>query len=294
MTATLTGRAATIRWLRAGYIPEHVVLAAVPAIAGALVATAIHGGPALALACTLAAVLDEIGGRYVNYHQDLVSGVDGDPAHLPPDHPARSGYPDLEAMHRVGIALLVGFGVLATLISAQVHPALGLLGPLLAGLTYAYAGGGVRWGHRGLAEIGRFIATGLMATGTAIALDHTVEPAFVAVGVQYGALAVAGMTIQNIRDRTVDRRGGKRTVPAAGGARAGRALLAGATVTSAIAALAVGAWIGVPAAAGTGLAALTLNLAPDLGRRHPWGWYVHPRLTVAVYLITVSGLVVGA
>ncbi len=112
----------TVWWARAGYIPEHVLLAVIPALSGSLVVERrVHGAATIA-AAAVAAACNEIGGRYINYGQDLRSGVDGDAHHLPAGHPLNRGYPPIPQMYTAGAVLLVAFALVVTVLGYQIKP----------------------------------------------------------------------------------------------------------------------------------------------------------------------------
>jgi 1,4-dihydroxy-2-naphthoate octaprenyltransferase len=296
--ATLTRSDRAAAWLRSGYIPHHPAFVTVPVVvATALAERAGEANLARAAASAVAGMAFEVGGRFINYHQDLSTGVDDTDA-LPRTHPLVTQTPSVRAMAIAGWTLLVLSGVLYSVLGALISPVLIAIGPVVVLGTHHYAGGR-RYGHRTLGEVGRFVAIAQMTYGNYFLQTESISASSVVCSFALGSFAVAGMSIQNDRDRETDARAGKTTLAVRLGARGTRRLIATLLTLPylllvPIALLEETGWVA--------LALLSLPWAVWIVRtvtrpgRDDWQWYLHPRFTlpgmIAYGLLLSVGLLV--
>lgn len=274
-------------WLRAVYFPHHPVLATMPVLGAWAVAT--HEGPTrshLLLPCMVASILLEIGGRLINYHQDAGSSVDA-ARFLPADHPLRTGMPPPRHIFLAGCGVLGIFGVLAAAIGWTLAPWGPFLSPPIVFLMFNYAGGPGRLGHRSMGELLRFLAFGTASLATYVILTHKFTATAALLSVAHGCLAVAGMTVQNYRDRNTDREAGKITIAVRLGEGTRAFLISmialpyGLLVPMAL--LVGSAWVLCPLVSLPWAARIPRLLAPEVD------FYAHPRRTIPV-LVAYGGL----
>ena len=204
--------------------PRTLVAAVVPVAVGS--ALAFHDGafrPVLAFLALLGALAIQIGTNLANDVYDFIRGADT-ADRLGPARVSQQGLLEPKAVRAAafgcfGVAIAVG----AWLVCAGGWPIL-LIGisSVLAG--YAYTGGPYPLAYLGLGELFVFVFFGGVAVGGTYFLQAgslNVTTALAAVPV--GALGVALLAVNNVRDRATDARAGKRTLVVRLGTRFGRA-----------------------------------------------------------------------
>ncbi len=199
-------------WLLAAR-PKTLPAAVAPVVVGSAIAFHEGGFHALAaLMALLTALLLQIAANFANDALDFKRGADT-VERLGPTRVTSAGL----LTHR---AVLVATGIalaLATLTGLYLvlrggWPLL-LLGIAAIVCAVAYTGGPFPLGYLGLGEIFVFLFFGLAAvTGTAYAQTLELTPLSLAASVPIGALAVAILVVNNLRDLPTDAASGKRTV----------------------------------------------------------------------------------
>jgi 1,4-dihydroxy-2-naphthoate octaprenyltransferase len=215
---------------------------------------ALAGRALLALVVALAL---QVGVNYANDYSDGIRGTDD--ARVGPVRLVGQG---LAAPRQVRLAAVASFGVaaLAGLVLVLLTQAWWLVLVGLAAIVAAwfYTGGPRPYGYAGLGELFVFVFFGLVAVvGSAYVQTLTVTWLAVAGGVACGALSVAILLANNLRDIPTDSVAGKRTLAVRLGDRGTRTayLVAVAVPYAVVLVLAVG---GLPAAL---LALVSLPLA---------------------------------
>jgi len=219
--------------------------------------------PALTALC--AALLIQIGTNFANDAFDFEQGADTQ-ERAGPLRAAQAGLLSPAALRAATFAAFAAAALIGLyLIACGGWPiaALGLLG-LLAG--YAYTGGPVPLGYRGLGDPLVFLFFGVFAVwGTHRVQTLGPSDLALAASVPIGLLATALIAVNNLRDIATDRSANKRTLAVRLGPRGARCyyalLLAGSYL-----ALPGLWWLGAPAACAW-LPLLTAPLAWRLGRR---------------------------
>lgn len=178
--------------------------------------------PLPAIAALVGALLIQIGANLSNDYLDYVKGVDV-AERTGPRRVAQSG---LIALPRLRLGIAVTFALAAMvglyLIFAGGWPVLIIgLASLLSAL--AYTGGPWPVGYHGLGDLFVFLFFGLAAVcGTYYVQALSISPVAVAAALPVGALTVAILVINNLRDIETDRKTGKRTLAVILGAEATR------------------------------------------------------------------------
>ena len=165
-----------------------------------------------ALAALAGALLIQIGANLANDYYDFVRGTDSE-GRKGPVRVAQSGLIPLPQL-RLAIALIFGLAALVGLYLVWVGgwPIL-VLGLASIASALAYTAGPYPLGYHGLGDLFVFLFFGLGAVGgtyyvQALALTSRVGVAAVPVG----ALTVAILVVNNLRDIDTDRQGNKRTL----------------------------------------------------------------------------------
>jgi 1,4-dihydroxy-2-naphthoate octaprenyltransferase len=168
--------------------------------------------PLLALAAAVDALLLQIGANLANDYQDCVSGADT-AERLGPTRVAASGIIPLDRL-RIGIGVTFAMAALVGLYLVLVSgwPIL-IVGVAAILSALAYTGGPYPLGYHGLGELFVFIFFGLVAVcGTYYVQALTLAPIVVMAAVPVGALTVAILVVNNLRDIRTDARTGKLTL----------------------------------------------------------------------------------
>jgi 1,4-dihydroxy-2-naphthoate octaprenyltransferase len=234
-------------WL-AAIRPRTLSAAIVPVTVGTAVAA--RNGAARAgvtVVVLTAALLLQIGTNLVNDWGDTRRGADG-PDRLGPPRAVQSGWlTSNQVLAGAAIALaaacLLGLGLVAR--GGWPIAAIGI-GGLVAAV--AYTAGPVPLAYHGFGEAVVFLFFGPLAVcGTELVNANRVSGDAMLAAVPVGALAVAILLVNNVRDVDGDRRAGKRTLVVRLGRRAGRSAYAGTVALAFLVATALAAWLGRPA-----------------------------------------------
>lgn len=199
-------------WIH-GARPKTLPAAIAPVVVGTAIAYFEKGAnPVIALLALVVALAFQVGVNYSNDYSDGIKGTDAD---------------------RVGPVRLVGQGLAtpaavkkAALISYAVGAIAGLLIVALSGLwilipagvaciaaAWFYTGGKNPYGYLGFGEVFVFIFFGLVAVvGTSFAQTGNYTELSLLGGVGCGALSVAILVTNNLRDRTKDMAANKKTL----------------------------------------------------------------------------------
>jgi 1,4-dihydroxy-2-naphthoate polyprenyltransferase len=253
-------------WLEAAR-PRTLSAAVAPVLVGTAAAerfSAWRAGAALVVALAV-----QVAVNYANDYFDGVRGVDA------PDRvgPRRAVAAGLVAPARMRAATLVALGVagLAGLaLAAATTWWLLLVGAVCFLAALGYSGGPRPYASAGLGEVMVFVFFGLVATaGTQFVLDEALAAVSLAAGVPVGALAVAILVANNLRDLDTDRRAGKATLAVRLGEVRTRALYSG---------LVLGAF----------------GLLPPVVLAHGSGWPLLALLAAPLAVPPVRGVLAGA
>ncbi len=197
------------------------------AVAPVLVGTSLAArdevfSPLPALAALLGSLLIQIGANLANDYLDYVKGVDI-PGRLGPKRVAQSGLIALSGL-RIGTA---GTFALAALAGAYLTYVAGWpilvvgFASLLSAL--AYTGGPFPIGYHGLGDLFVFLFFGLAGVcGTYYVQALSINAKVLAAAIPVGALTVAILVVNNLRDINTDQETGKRTLAVMIGAMATR------------------------------------------------------------------------
>jgi len=193
--------------------PKTLAAAVAPVIAGT--AVAVHEGGEhwpMATLVMITALLLQIAANFANDAFDFRSGVDT-PERLGPVRITSSGLVSADVVIKVTV------GVLALAIVTGLPLAIRGGWPILAlGIAaivcaVAYTGGPLPLAHLGLGEVFVMLFFGFAAVaGTAYVQTGELTPLALATSIPVGALAVAILVINNLRDIGADRAAGKLTV----------------------------------------------------------------------------------
>ncbi len=210
-----------------------------------------------AVAAFVGAVLLQIVSNFANDIFDALRGADG-PARLGPTRAVSSGAVTPRAM-RMAMVFVLLLSLLPSAFLAQERGAefawIGVLGAIAAVL---YTGGPRPLAYLGLGDFFVFVCFGPLATaGTYAAILGEWRMAPAVIGVVPGALAVALLATNNLRDIEQDRAVGKRTLAVRLGARCTRLEILVCWVVAAM--LPLAAWLLADAPGGV-LAGTTISL----------------------------------
>lgn len=214
-------------------------------------------GPATA--ALVGALLIQIGTNLANDYFDFKKGADT-AERLGPARATQSGWLRPEAVIRgatVCFALAMAVGVYLVGVGGWPVVVIGLAS-VAAG--YAYTGGPYPLGYNGLGDVFVFVFFGLIAvSGTYFVQALTFVPSTWVSGAAVGALGVALLAVNNLRDAPTDAKAGKKTLVVRFGPSFGKGeYVAALAVAYAVPAL---LWAVGAASAYAGLAYLSLPLA---------------------------------
>ena len=197
------------------------------AVAPVLVGTSLAArdglfSPLPALAALLGSLLIQIGANLANDYLDYVNSVDV-PGRIGPRRVAQSGLISLRSL-RIGTAATFA---LAALLGAYLTYIAGwpilLLGVASLLSALAYTGGPFPIGYHGLGDLFVFLFFGLAGVcGTYYVQALSINTTVLVAAIPVGALTVAILVVNNLRDIRTDRQTGKRTLAVMIGAKATR------------------------------------------------------------------------
>jgi 1,4-dihydroxy-2-naphthoate octaprenyltransferase len=203
-----------------------------------------------ALALVVALAL-QVAVNYANDYFDGVKGVDTE-ARVGPRRAVATGLITPQHM-KVAVAVAMAVGAVAGLaLAALAGWELLLIGALALLATLGYSGGPKPYASAGLGEVMVFVFFGLVATvGSAYVQDERLAVLPVVASLPVGALAVALLVVNNLRDIPTDREVGKVTLAVRLGEQGTRRLylwLIAAAFASlaALAVLAGSPWLALP------------------------------------------------
>lgn len=203
--------------------PPTLLLALVPVGLGTAVA-AVHGGTRwdAALAALIGAMLLQIAANVANDVFDFRKGADTE-HRLGPPRAAAGGLlspAELFAGLAVVLASALAVGVYLGFIAGWPMLVLGLAAMASA---VAYTAGPFPLGYHGLGDVFVFVFFGIAAVvGTTYVQTQTIEPLSILLSLPVGALAMAVLNVNNVRDLATDREAGKLTLAVRLGPRAAR------------------------------------------------------------------------
>lgn len=246
--------------------PRTLVAAVVPVAVGSALASA-QGRfvPATALACLLGAVLIQIGTNLANDYFDYRRGADT-AQRLGPARATQRGWLAPPVVLAAALGAFAGAGVVGLYLVAVAGAPLAAIGVVSVLAGYAYTGGPYPLGYHGLGDVFVLVFFGLVAVGgTFFAQAGVVSLPSLVAGLPVGALGVALLAVNNVRDERTDRAAGKRTLVVRFGARFGRAEYVAMVLVAAVVPVALWvaglatAWVLLPLAS-LGLAVSPLRL----------------------------------
>ena len=286
---------ATLNQWIAGARPRTLPAAVAPVAVGTGASYLLPRGANLgyALLALLVAALLQIGVNYANDYSDGIRGTDEDrvgPVRLVGQRLATPSNVKLAAFIAFFWAAFCGFALIT--LSSTWWLLLGGVASIWA--AWKYTGGDKPYGYMGLGELFVFIFFGLVATlGTTYTQAKELNLASIAGAIGVGALAVAILLVNNLRDIPGDTVSGKRTLAVRIGDKATRTLFVAMYAVAAVVVvlIAIGhpyaalGFVGllpailpvrtvlsgkkgrdlVPALAGAGLTSLAYGLALGLG-----------------------------
>jgi 1,4-dihydroxy-2-naphthoate octaprenyltransferase len=209
-------------WLMAAR-PKTLPASVAPVLVGIALAQA-DGVLSLlpAMAALVAALLIQIGTNMANDYFDYVKGKDV-PGRVGPPRVAQGG---LIRLHQLQLGIAIVFIAAAAvglyLVIVGGWPIL-LIGIASIVSALAYTGGPHPLGYRGLGDLFVFLFFGLAAvSGTYYVQALAIGPTILVAAVPVGALTVAILVVNNLRDIETDGQTGKRTLAVMIGPRATR------------------------------------------------------------------------
>lgn len=252
-------------WLLAAR-PRTLTAAVSPVAVGTAVAAAEGEARALpALAALAAALLIQIGANFANDAFDFERGADTRDR-TGPLRAAQAGLLTPAALRAATVAAFAAAALIGLFLIARGGWPIAVLGLLALLAGYAYTGGPVPLGYRGLGDPLVFLFFGVFAVwGTHRVQTLGPSDLALAASIPIGLLATALIAVNNLRDIATDQSANKRTLAVRlgpSGARRYYALL----LAGSYAALPLLWWLGAPAA-GAGLPLLTAPLAWRLWRK---------------------------
>jgi 1,4-dihydroxy-2-naphthoate octaprenyltransferase len=203
--------------------PRTLPAAAAPVLVGS--ALAFRDGafqPLAALAALCGALLLQIGANLANDVFDYKKGADTAERLGPPRVTALGLLSPRQVL--AGMTLVFALAALIGLYLVYVGGwVILLIGALSIASAIAYTGGPFPLGYKGLGELFVLVFFGLAAVcGTYYVQAHTVTPAAWISAVPIGALAMAILVVNNLRDIDTDRAAGKKTLAVRFGSRAAK------------------------------------------------------------------------
>jgi 1,4-dihydroxy-2-naphthoate octaprenyltransferase len=210
-----------------------------------------------ALAALVAALLIQVGTNFANDADDFDRGADSG-ARAGPLRAAQAGLLSTTALRAATFAAFAGAALIGLYLIERGGWPIAVLGLLALLAGYAYTGGPLPLGYRGLGDPLVFLFFGVFAVwGTHRVQTPTPSELALAASVPIGLLATALIAVNNLRDIETDRSADKRTLAVRLGPRGARRYYA-LLLAGSYAALPALWWLGAP----PGAAALPLLTAP--------------------------------
>lgn len=190
--------------------PRTLTAAVVPVLVGTAAAEAFQ--PLPALLALVVAVSVQVGVNYANDYFDGIRGVDTE-QRMGPRRAVASGLVPAAAMRTAMLAAFVVTALAGLALAALTTWWLVPIGLACLLAAAGYSGGPWPYASAGLGEVFVFAFFGLVATiGSQFVHDLEVAPVAVVAAFPVGALAVALLVVNNLRDIPTDRAAGKRTL----------------------------------------------------------------------------------
>lgn len=278
-----------VAWWR-GARPPTLAIGAMPVLVGTAAAGVAR--PWRTLGALVVALGLQAGVNYLNDYEDGVRGIDN-PERLGPARMVASGLASARAVRTAGLGSISIAAAAGLLLASAAGFWLAGLGAACILAALAYSGGPRPYSSAGLGELSVFVFFGLVATcaTTYVQAGHVPARAWWA-ACSLGALAVAALVANNLRDISTDQAAGKRTLAVRIGEKKTRtfyqaALIAGVAIPAigvAMGALPSGALLTL---AGSVLAVRCIRGAQD---REPIPLL---KQTAAVHAVTGMGLALG-
>lgn len=171
---------------------------------------------------TLTTILLQVLANFANDYGDAINGADN-AGRVGPDRMVQSGIISAAQMKRAmiitgalaivtGIALLyISFG---SKLFTTIPLVLFLLGLLSIGAAVKYTAGKNPYGYRALGDLSVFLFFGLLGVlGNLFLYTHSYQISFLLPAISIGALSMAVLNLNNMRDRIEDQKAGKMTIP---------------------------------------------------------------------------------
>lgn len=194
------------------------------ALAPVLVATALAGDKSALAPSLLALVVSlglQIGVNYANDYSDGIRGTDTD--RVGPTRITAAGLASPQSVKRAAFISFVIAGIAGLALAAMSSWWLIALGAIAIAAAWGYTGGKNPYGYLGFGELFVFIFFGLVATiGSYYVQVGEITFESLLVAIPMGAFSCALLAINNIRDRALDQKAGKRTLAVRLGDRASR------------------------------------------------------------------------
>lgn len=224
MSAALSApRSALSAWLLATR-PKTLVAGVVPVAVGS--ALALRDGAFVAWvagAALVGALLIQVGTNFANDYYDHLRGADTADRLGPPRATQQGWLAPRAVLAGAAVCFAAAMLVGVWLVIAGGLPLL-VVGLLSIAAGYAYTGGPWPLGYHGLGDAFVLVFFGLVAVGgTYFAQAHHLTAPVLVAGVAVGALGVALLAVNNVRDQRTDAAAGKRTLVVRFGAGFGKA-----------------------------------------------------------------------
>ncbi len=204
--------------------PKTLVAGVVPVAVGS--ALAWHDGAfswLIALAALVGALLIQVGTNLANDYYDFKKGADTSQRLGPPRATQQGWLTPRQVLTGAMLCFAAAFLVGLYLVAVAGWPIL-LVGLISIAAGYAYTGGPFPLAYNGLGDAFVFVFFGLVAVaGTQFVQSQHVTLVALLSGAAIGALGIALLSVNNLRDEVSDRKVGKWTLVARFGHRFGRA-----------------------------------------------------------------------
>lgn len=184
------------------------------AIAPVLVATALAGSDFNGFRALLALCVSVGLQVAVNYSNDYSDGIKGtDENRVGPTRLVASNLATASQVKRAALFSFIFASLAGTGLAILTSPWLILIGIISIAAAWGYTGGKNPYGYSGFGELSVFVFFGLVATmGTFYVQTEQITFLSFIVSIPMGALSCAILSINNLRDRPLDKIAGKNTM----------------------------------------------------------------------------------
>ena len=210
------------------------------AIAPVLVGTALAGSDFDAFRALLALCVSVGLQVAVNFSNDYSDGIKGtDENRVGPTRLVASKLATASQVKRAALLSFIFASLAGTWLAILTSPWLILIGIISIAAAWGYTGGKNPYGYSGFGELSVFVFFGLVATmGTFYAQTEKITLLSFIVSIPMGALSCAILSINNLRDRPLDKIAGKNTMAVRYGDKWARIAIVALLVMAHLAALA--------------------------------------------------------